>query len=67
MNNIGLKKKKKKKTAFSPYKNRKNNTSFGKNNFGETLGDGERPKKNKLWIHMKKNILSFNICKLDTM
>ena len=29
------------KKSFSPYKNRKNKTSFGKNCFGETLGGGE--------------------------
>ena len=29
------------KTDFSPYKNWKNKTSFGKNSFGENLGGGE--------------------------
>ena len=29
------------KTDSSPYKNRKNKTSFGKNSFGENLGGGE--------------------------
>ena len=30
------------KNKFSPYKNRKNKTSFGKNSFGETLGGGDK-------------------------
>ena len=29
------------KNRLSPYKNRKNKTSFGKNSFGENLGGGE--------------------------
>ena len=32
------------KTSFPPYKNRKNKTSFGKNNFGKKLGGGENKK-----------------------
>ena len=62
------------KNNFSPYKNRENKTSFGKNSVGESLGGGEKKdthtklkKKTKLRIHMKKNIISFNKCKLDTM
>ena len=44
-----------------------------KKSFGETLGAGEKEKthkpnlKTKLRIHIKKNIFSFNKCKLDTM
>ena len=60
------------KTSFSLYKNRKNKTRFGKNSFGKKLGGGEKKKhtnlilkKIKLRIHIKKNILSFNKCKLD--
>ena len=30
------------KTDFSPYKNRKNKTWFGKNSFGENLGGGDK-------------------------
>ena len=58
------------KTYFSLYKNRKNKTSFGENGLEENLGGGgekTKLKKTKLRIHMKKNILSFNKCKLDTM
>ena len=36
------KKKKKEKRTFPPYKNRKNKTCFGKNNFGENLGNGKK-------------------------
>ena len=60
------------KKDFSLYKNRINKTSFGKNSLEETLGGGEKKihkpnLKTKLRIHMKRNILSFNKCKLDTM
>ena len=60
------------RTSFSPYKYTKNKSSFGKNSFGETVGGGKikthKPNlKTKLRIHMKKNILFFNKCKLDTM
>ena len=41
-----------KKKLFSPYKNRKNKTCFGKNNFGENLGGGEN---NDTQIKLKKN------------
>ena len=36
MNNTGY------KISFSPYKNRKNKTSFGKNSFGENIGGGDK-------------------------
>ena len=39
MNNIGF------KTTFSPYKNRKNKTGFGKNSFVENLGGEGKIKK----------------------
>ena len=41
MNNKGLKK-------ISPYKNKKNKSSFWKKNFGETLGGGENKNINYL-------------------
>ena len=40
-NNLSYEQKGLKKELFSPYKNRKNQTSFGKNSFGENLGGGE--------------------------
>ena len=51
----------------------KSTTSFGKNSLEKNLGGGEKKDthtpnlKTKLRIHIKKNILSFNKCKLDTM
>ena len=65
--------KKGKKNFSPPIKIGKKQKCFGKNSFGENLGGGEKKKthklnlKTKLRIHMKKNIISFNKCKLDTM
>ena len=66
MKNIGF-------TVYSPFKNRKNKTSFGEKQFWERFRRCRKIKKykpnlkNKLRIHMDTNILSFNTCKLDIM
>ena len=52
---------------FPPYKNRINKPSFEKNSFVTIQEVGKNKDTHKLRIHMKKYILCFNICKLDTM
>ena len=55
------------KKLFSPYKNRKNKTCFGKNCFGENLGSGENKdtqtklKKKLSWGYTWKKIFSLSI------
>ena len=60
------------KTSFSHYKNRKNKISSGKKQFlGKFRIWGKvkthKPNFKKIKDSLEKNILFFNICKLDTM